>query len=221
MPDMPDNKITRKDVMWRAVNIWQPNHVPYNMGGYSNGWRTDCSGYVSMCLNLTSEKPGASTETLVSNGHIQEITRDELRPGDMVGLCGPGTGGANGHIVLFDHWAPNHPGYYWGYEQAGPYLAKGPEHSLISYPYHGYPGYKPYRYRGIVGNGSGPPPHGDGQWVWVKAWPDPMSTIGGIAAHFGIGDWNKIWDAPENAGLRAHRMEPEHIQPGDGVWVPE
>lgn len=86
---MSDMQITRKDVLWRAVNIWAPYHVPYNMAGYSNGWRTDCSGYVSMCLNLTSEKPGASTETLVSNGHIHEITRDELRPGDMVGLAGP------------------------------------------------------------------------------------------------------------------------------------
>jgi hypothetical protein len=47
-----------------------------------------------------------------------------------------------------------------------------------------------------------------------------MSTIAGIAAHFGIGDWHKVWDAPENAGLRAHRMVPQNIHAGDAVWVP-
>jgi len=220
---MSDMQIKRKDVLWRAVNIWPPYHVAYNMAGYSNGWRTDCSGYVSMCLNLTSEKPGASTETLVTHGHIHEITRDDLRPGDMIGLCGPGTGGADGHIVLFDRWAPDHQGFYWAYEQHGPFGTQGPEHSLIHYPFNGDQRYKPYRYRGIVGDGSGtggpPPPH-HGHWVWVTKWPDPLSTISGIAAHFGIGDWHKVWDAPENAGLRAHRMEPANIRQGDGVWVP-
>ena len=224
---MSDMQITRKDVMWRAVNIWPPGHVQYNQRVYRNGWRTDCSGYVSMCLNLTSEKPfgGANTETLVTNGHIHDITKAELRPGDLIGFCGPGSAGDAGHVVLFDHWAPAHPGYYWAYEQHGgspePY---GPEHSLIPYPFHeNDQRFKPYRYRGIVNGGPGPGPgaHAEhGQWFWVKKWPDPLGTITGIAAHFGIGDWHKIWDDPENAGLRARRMVPENVQPGDGVWVP-
>jgi hypothetical protein len=96
----------------------------------------------------------------------------------------------------------------------------GPEHSLINYPYHGLDGYKAYRYKEIL---DGPPgPHGEpgGHWVSVTAWPDAMSTISGIAAHSGITDWHALWDDPHNAGLRAHRVTPEHVQPGDAVWVP-
>ena len=44
-----------------------------------------------MCLDLA--KPGLSTVTLVTAGYIHQITRDERRPGDLVGRCGPGTGG--------------------------------------------------------------------------------------------------------------------------------
>ena len=52
------------------------------------------------------------------------------------------------------------------------------------------------------------------------AWRDPMSTISGIAAHARIADWHTLWDDPHNAGLRAHRTTPAHVQPGDAAWVP-
>ena len=41
-----------------------------------------------------------------------------------------------------------------------------------------------------------------------------MSTISGIAAHSGIADRHTLWDDPHNAGLRAHRTTPDHVQPG-------
>jgi len=177
------------------------------------GWRTDCSGYVSMCLELA--RPGLSTVTFVTEGYIQPINQDELLPGDLVGHCGPGTGGDAGHIVLFDRWDQGHA-TYWAYEfHGGP--QRGPEHSLIHYPYHGLDGYQAYRYQGITGD---PPDTPGGHWVSVTAWPDPMSTISGIAAHFGLASSQTVWNDPHNAGLRAHRITPEHIQPGDAVWVP-
>ena len=169
-----------------------------------------------MCRQLSSTRPGANTVTLVTDGFIHEITRDELRPGDMVGNCGPGTGGDAGHVVLFDHWGQDNT-MYWAYELHGPYGLKGPEHSLIHYPYYGLDGFKPYRYREIADGHVGGQ---GGHWVSVKPWPDPLSTIGGIAAHFAVTDWHKVWDDPKNAGLRAHRVLPENIQPGDAVWVP-
>jgi hypothetical protein len=204
--------ITRNEVIRRAATIWPLGHVPYSQTTVRNpGWRTDCSGYVSMCLDLA--KPGLTTVTLVSDGYIHEITPDELRPRDLVGHCGPGTGGDDGHVVVFDRWDQGHV-TYWAYEfYGGPQL--GPEHSLIHYPYYGMDGYRPYRYKEIV-DGADP----GGHWVTVKAWPDPMSTIGGIAAHSGIADRHTLCDDPHNAGLRAHRTIPEHIQPGDAVWVP-
>lgn len=67
---------------------------------------------------------------------------------------------------------------------------------------------------------DGAPDRPGGHWATVTAWPDPMSTISGIAAHARIADWHTLWDDPHNAGLRAHRTTPEHVQPGDAVWVP-
>lgn len=139
--------ITRREVIQRAVTIWPLGAVPYSQATVRDpGWRTDCSGYVSMCLDLA--KPGLSTVTLVTEGHIHEITRDELRSGDLAGHCGPGTAGDAGHVVLFDRWDQAHV-TYWAYEfHGGP--ENGPQHSLIHYPYHGQDGYQAYRYTKIT-----------------------------------------------------------------------
>jgi hypothetical protein len=206
--------ITRAEVIQRAATLWPLGHVPYSQTHYRNpGWRTDCSGYVSMCLDLA--KPGLSTVTLVTEGHISEISSGELLPGDLVGRCGAGTGGDHGHVVLFDRWEQDHV-TYWAYEfHGGPDL--GPQHSLIHYPYHGLEGYRAYRYKGITG---GAPPASAGHWVTVLAWPSPLSTISGIAAQARLANWQTVWDDPHNAGLRAHRGTPEHVQPGDAVFVP-
>jgi hypothetical protein len=207
--------ISRSEVIRRAATIWPLGQVPYSQTTIRNpGYRTDCSGYVSMCLDLPG--PGLTTVSLVTGGYIHEITPDELLPGDLVGRCGPGTEGDAGHVVVFDRWDQGHT-TYWAYEfHGGPQL--GPEHSLINYPYHGLDGYQAYRYKEIA-DGTGPGPAG--HWATVTAYPDPMSTISGIAAHAGIADWRTVWDDPHNAGLRAHRTTPDHVQPGDAVWVPE
>jgi cell wall-associated NlpC family hydrolase len=139
--------ITRREVLRRAATIWPLGDVPYSQTTVRDpGWRTDCSGYVSMCLNLA--QPGLSTVTLVTEGLIREITRDELCPGDLVGRCGPGTAGDAGHVVLFERWDEAHA-TYWAYEfHGGP--ENGPQHSLIHYPYHGQDGYQAYRYTKIT-----------------------------------------------------------------------
>lgn len=46
------------------------------------------------------------------------------------------------------------------------------------------------------------------------------STIWGIATHFKIKNWQTVWNAPQNASLRARRKDPKLIQPGDRVFVP-
>ncbi len=42
--------------------VWVDKHVPYNHEGTYDGYRTDCSGFVSMCWLLT--KPGLFTYTI-------------------------------------------------------------------------------------------------------------------------------------------------------------
>jgi hypothetical protein len=155
----------------QAATIWPLGHVPYSQMTVRNpGSRTDCSGYVSMCLDLP--RPGLTTVTLVEDGNIHEITPDELRPGDLVGHCGAGTGGDAGHVIVFDHWHQGHV-TYWAYEfHGGPQL--GPEHSLIHYPYHGLDGYRAYRYKEI----DGAPDTPGGHWATVTHGPTrcPLSA---------------------------------------------
>ena len=63
-----------------------------------------------------------------------------------------------------------------------------------------------------------------GETVPVVAWtaknPPWNSTISGIAAHYGIRNWQQVWGATQNAGFRAKRKSPDLIRPGDKVYVP-
>jgi hypothetical protein len=209
--------IKRDEVMRRAATIWPMGHVKYSQGALRNGWRTDCSGFVSMCLNLAGVGwGGANTVTLVTGGYVREIARNDLRPGDLVGHCGPGTAGDDGHVVLFDQWRDDNHSRYLAYEMTGEF---GPKHRVIHYPYDGVAGgWKAYQYRPLADDE--PSVHG-GRWVAVRAWPDRLSTISGIAEKYGWGDdWQRVWNDPNNDGLHGHRGVPEHIQPGDAVWVP-
>lgn len=52
--------------------------------------------------------------------------------------------------------------------------------------------------------------------------PPWNSTLSGIAAKL-YGNqalWTKIWNAPQNAALKARRKDPKYIQPGDSIYVP-
>lgn len=51
-----------------------------------------------MCWGLPT--PGEDTESLVTEGFMVEIQPSELGAGDAIGICGPGSLGAAGHIML-------------------------------------------------------------------------------------------------------------------------
>ena len=107
--------IARSEVLKRSGEGWPKNGVPYNQGKLwadaggtdDDGWRQDCSGYVSMCLGLPRSAPGSwggySTETLATHDLIFQLGSTlELLPGDLIGRCGPGTaGGGGGHVALY------------------------------------------------------------------------------------------------------------------------
>lgn len=122
--------ISRAEIIWRARNLWPLESVPYSQNTLSqNGYRQDCSGYVSMCWGLDPSAfgwGGGTTVTLVTSRAMREIPRADCQPGDAVGRCGPGTGGDFGHIVLFEKWLNNDPNdsRFWVLEQMGD--AKGP-----------------------------------------------------------------------------------------------
>jgi hypothetical protein len=92
-----------------------------------------------MALYLT--KPGLSTVTLPNFTYV--ISKNELKAGDLVMNGGPGTAGANGHVIIFEKWANSQQTAFWAYEQTPPYA----QYHIIQYP--GSP-YKAYRYSKIV-----------------------------------------------------------------------
>jgi cell wall-associated NlpC family hydrolase len=133
----------REEVLRRADSWIGPDGqgVPYSQGAYHDGWRTDCSGFVSMAWNLrTANGDKLNTNTVgLSSTHAVPISRSDLEPGDIILNA---TGGPNDrHVVLFERWDAD-SNYYWAYEQAG---GVGTVHRRIRYPYGGDAGYSPYR----------------------------------------------------------------------------
>jgi hypothetical protein len=109
--------IKRSEVIARA-KYWYDRRTrfSYNMNGsypdpQGRRYRTDCSGYVSMALHLSSS---LSTVTLPGVGN--RIAKKNMHAGDYIGHMGPGTGGAGGHVRLFQKWANSAHTSYWAYD---------------------------------------------------------------------------------------------------------
>lgn len=145
--------ISRSEVLARSKTIWPAGKVPYSQGTLHkpDGYRQDCSGYVSMCWAIPLKSPdcwgGMSTTTLLSRGWMHEIPVSDLKPGDAVGICGPNTAGNDGHITLFVRWLNKNPNdnHYYMREQSGG--TSGWTERLVDWP--GYP-YKAYRFNYII-----------------------------------------------------------------------
>jgi len=123
----------RRQIIARADH-WVAQHVPYNQGAWHEGYRTDCSGYISMCWGL---RDSLVTSTMPQVSH--RIAKEDLRAGDVL----LNTDVATGHVILFDRWADYAHNSYVGYELC----PQGTLHHVIPYPYYGGFGvYEPYRY---------------------------------------------------------------------------
>lgn len=161
--------ITRSEVIKRAATMWKPGTVPYSQERIepATGYRQDCSGFASMCWNLPrGYYGGLNTVTLATGGYMHEIDPSDLKPGDAVGICGPGSAGDDGHIVIFERWANDDPddNYYWMYEQAGG--QRGPVHRMVDYPYGGSgAAWKAWRLNTITDNEGGTVAIGDDDFL--------------------------------------------------------
>ncbi|WP_207948145.1 peptidase inhibitor family I36 protein [Metallococcus carri] len=143
-----DGTISRAEVLDRA-NDWVKINVPYSMNDQHpdrNGrdYRTDCSGFVSMAFHTSTSYSTVSLPDVVT-----PISWDELKPGDIVGTLGGGTGGAGGHVVIFTGWADDAHTRFNTVEE------RGGGHGAIAYTRSvdetvgGVP-FKPYRYNKIA-----------------------------------------------------------------------
>jgi hypothetical protein len=162
--------ITRADVIKRA-NVWVKLKVPYSQSRYSTvagsllptstvspstkGYRTDCSGFVSMAFALKSStgKP-ISLDTGSFPGRLVKITKSQLLPGDVIlrpkTLKIDGDTVPYGHAVVFGGWTSSARTSYWGLHESS--SAKGTVRVKIDWGksgFHNEPGFASYRYPGV------------------------------------------------------------------------
>lgn len=130
--------------------------VPYSQAKYYAGYRTDCSGYVSMCW---ATKTSWNTRTFDRVTHTIPVS--QLKPGDALLKKGY-------HVRLFYGWVDDAQTSYVAYESASGFIAGCRIHSIAEDLAFGY---VPARYdhistspkpRNILQNGSFN--------VWARSW---------------------------------------------------
>ncbi len=164
----PAAAITRKQVVKRAT-VWVKAKVPYSQTKYATvsgsvlsttspstkGYRTDCSGYVSMSLGLeTSKGLPLSLDTGSLPSRLVPIKKSQLLPGDIIlrpkTLKIDGKRVPYGHAVVFGGWTDSTKKTYWGLHESS--SAKGAVRAKVNWGTSGFgtaKGFAPYRYRGI------------------------------------------------------------------------
>ncbi|MFF4163319.1 peptidoglycan-binding protein [Streptomyces sp. NPDC001741] len=162
----PDTMINRART-WLTANNGGP--VPYSMQrNWKDGYRQDCSGYVSMTLGLG--KPGLNTVGLADsrNGVTKRLSSvSQLRKGDLL-IDYSTTDGDFRHVVIFEKWANASHSAYWAYEQRGTY---GTTHRQLKYGI-GRDNYDPFRPVKLGGGGGGgqvPAPAPSVAWPVLKS----------------------------------------------------
>jgi hypothetical protein len=116
------------DEIIARAKIWVERGVPYSWTTIFQGYRADCSGYVSYAWGLPT--PGFTTDTL--RFVAAEISKDQLRPGDIMNNRGVAE---DGHTVIFAGWADASKTRYNAYEQS-PAVAYGSKaHFATNIPY--------------------------------------------------------------------------------------
>lgn len=73
---------------------WLDANVPYSQSRSYRGYRTDCSGFVSMAWNLGTSY---NTASFMSGGApVRQVSWDQMMPADALGK--------RGHIMMFLGW---------------------------------------------------------------------------------------------------------------------
>ncbi|MEV7026548.1 peptidoglycan-binding protein [Kitasatospora sp. NPDC093558] len=133
--------VTRAQIIQRAQS-WVDQQVPYSMGRYwSDGYRQDCSGFVSMAWGL-----GTSQTTWTLPGFAERIGKADLQPGDVLIYNNSANPQAGSHATIFGGWTDSTRTRYLAYEQTAPGTTK----RSTPYAYWNNSGaYVPYRYAGL------------------------------------------------------------------------
>ncbi|MEU9860454.1 peptidoglycan-binding protein [Streptomyces sp. NPDC047971] len=138
----PLRKTTRAEIINRAKR-WVSAQVPYSMETYwSDGYRQDCSGYISMAWNLPGNEWTGSLD-----GFAERIDRADLQPGDMLLFHNPADPAKGSHVTLFGGWTDHTHTSYIAYEQTKPRTRR--QATPLAY-WVDADRYVAYRYKGVV-----------------------------------------------------------------------
>ncbi|MFI1353281.1 peptidoglycan-binding protein [Streptomyces sp. NPDC020898] len=182
---------TRSEIINRA-KLWVAARVPYSMSGYwGDGYRQDCSGFVSMAWNLAGNEWTGSLDK-----YGVRIPREDLQPGDILLFHNPSDPEKGSHVVIFGGWTDYTHTYYIAYEETRPHARR----QATPYAYWSHSDrYQAYRYKGLAANTGGIPdptsnPGSDEGGGTAGAAPgasaDPANRFPG-ARYFGPGAGNK------------------------------
>ncbi|MFD4903611.1 peptidoglycan-binding protein [Kitasatospora purpeofusca] len=138
--------VTRASIIERAQR-WVDQKVPYSMSRYwSDGYRQDCSGFVSMAWGL-----GSSQTTWTLPDFAERITKAELQPGDVLIHNDPASPRSGSHVTVFGGWTDAARTRYVAYEQTSPGATK----RVTPYAYWSNSAtYVPYRYKALTSGGG-------------------------------------------------------------------
>jgi hypothetical protein len=126
--------ISRDEIIARAQD-WVNRQIPYSQNAYTDGYRQDCSGYVSMAWK--SSQPGHSTYDMQQI--CTKISKSEMKRGDAI--LNP-----NSHVLLFDQWVDSDNFYEYAEHDYGQVAS----HDVRSYSYYAQNGYFPCRYNNVA-----------------------------------------------------------------------
>ncbi|MGW2333425.1 peptidoglycan-binding protein [Streptomyces sp. NPDC001685] len=179
---------TRTEIINRAKK-WVAAKVPYSMYKFwSDGYRQDCSGFVSMAWSLPRNE---WTGSLAQYG--VRIKKEDLQPGDILLFHNPADPQKGSHVVIFGGWTDHTQSSYVAYESAPPHARR----QTTPYAYWSHSDrYVAYRYKGLVKGTAGAEPETAG-----PEQPKPQQPAGPAEpasaapypgrAHFGPGANNK------------------------------
>lgn len=138
---------TRSEIIARA-KTWVAAKVPYDMEKFwSDGYRQDCSGYVSMAWDL-----GGNEWTGSLSSYGTRIARSQLEPGDILLFHNPADPNKGSHVTIFGGWTNSAHTQYMAYEQTPPATRK----KVTPLAYWSNSGkYVAYRYKGLAGGSRG------------------------------------------------------------------
>ncbi|MFI6683187.1 peptidoglycan-binding protein [Streptomyces sp. NPDC050485] len=232
-PARAQQDVTRAQILARA-QAWVDAGIPYSMNAFHQGYRTDCSGFVSMAWAL-----GDSHWTGDLHEYGVRITKEELQPGDMLLRHNDDNPERGSHVVLFAGWANAEHTRYEVMEETPSY---GAVKRTIPYAYSSNgSSYVPYRYKGLQsGGGSQDETGGGSQDQTGDAFPGAgrfgpgadnahVTRLGTMLVGRGAGRFytqgpDSRWGAADAAATRAFQQaqgwsgaDADGI-PGSGTW---